>query len=120
SGVRCLASAGAAVGGRTVAVALVDPNDRRVGRGVPGLGGGDRLAALGRLPHELAVVTLHPLAFGVLDAAARLLLLELRLALDVDTPTGEPGGEACVLALFADGEGELEVGDDHLGGARLG
>ena len=61
-----------------------------------------------------------PLALGVLDAAARLLLGELRLALDVDAPAGEPRREAGVLALLADRERQLEVGDDHLGGAGVG
>jgi len=45
---------------------------------------------------------------------AHLLLGELALALDVDPPAGEPGGQPGVLALLADGEGELEVRHDHL------
>ena len=65
-GVRASAGASAsAVGARR----------RRRRRGVPRLGGGDRLAALGRLPHQLAVVVRDPLALGVLDAAARLFFL---------------------------------------------
>src|SRR3546814_4276685 len=36
-----------------------------------------------------------------------------------DAPAGEASGEAGVLALLADGQAELEVGDDHGGGARL-
>ena len=31
---------------------------------------------------------------------------------DVDAPAGQPGGEAGVLALLADRQRELEVGDD--------
>src|SRR4051812_26954438 len=55
-------------------------------------------------------------------AAARLLRLvalvlllggELGLGLDVDPPAGEAGGEARVLALAADRQRELVVGDDH-------
>ena len=39
------------------------------------LGRRDRLAALGRLPHQLATLVGDPLALGVLDSPARLLLL---------------------------------------------
>ena len=60
-----------------------------------------------------------PLALGVLDAAAGLLLGELGLALDVDAPAGEPRREAGVLAFLADRERQLEVGDDDLGGAGV-
>src|SRR5690606_26708145 len=38
---------------------------------------------------------------------------------DVDLVAGQPGGEAGVLALLADGEGQLVVGDDDLGGLGL-
>ena len=62
---------------------------------------------------------LDPLAFGVLDAAARLLFCELRLALDVDPPAGEARREPRVLAFLADGERQLEVGDDHFGDAGV-
>src|SRR5436305_2102090 len=61
-----------------------------------------------------------PSALGVLDAAAGLLFLQLRLALDVDAPAGEARGEAGVLALLADRERQLEVGDDDLGRAGVG
>ena len=40
------------------------------------------------------------------------------VAADVDPPPGEPRGEPGVLALLADGEGELEVGYDDAGRAR--
>ena len=53
------------------------------------------------------------------SACVGLLLGELGLALDVDPPAGEAGGEAGVLALLADGQRQLEVGDDDLGGAGL-
>src|SRR5690606_21772050 len=39
---------------------------------------------------------------------------------DVDTPAGEPGGEPGVLALLADRQRELVVGNDHPGGAGGG
>ena len=38
------------------------------------------------------------------------------VAADVDAPAGEPRREPGVLALLADGEGELEVRHDHPGG----
>ena len=38
-----------------------------------------------------------------------------RLVLDVDVPTGKAGGETSVLALLADGQGELVVGNDDGG-----
>ena len=52
----------------------------------------------------------------LLEGGDRLLLhlLELRLADDVELPAGELRGEAHVLALAADGERELLVGDDEL------
>src|SRR6476619_7992380 len=37
---------------------------------------------------------------------------------DVDSPSRELGGETGVLPLFADGEGELVVGNDHPGRTR--
>ena len=37
----------------------------------------------------------------------------LFLALDVDLPTQQFGGQAHVLALFADGQGKLGIVDDH-------
>jgi hypothetical protein len=37
------------------------------------------------------------------------------LGADVDAHAGEAGSEAGVLALLADGQAELVVGDDHLG-----
>src|SRR5205085_12020521 len=55
----------------------------------------------------------------LLAAVAGLFLGQLRLALDVDAPPGQAGGEAGVLALLPDGQRQLVVGDDHLGGARL-
>ncbi len=39
---------------------------------------------------------------------------------DVDPPAGEPRGEARVLTLFADRQGQLVVGDDHACGASRG
>ena len=44
---------------------------------------------------------------------------ELRLALDVDAPAGEPRREAGVLAFLADRERQLEVGNDDLGDAGV-
>ena len=38
---------------------------------------------------------------------------------DVDPPAGQPGREAGVLALLADGQGQLEVGDDDARRAGL-
>ena len=44
---------------------------------------------------------------------------QLGLGLDVDGPAGEAAGEAGVLALLADGQAELVVGDDDHGGAGV-
>ena len=44
-------------------------------------------------------------------------LARLLVGADVDAPAGEAGGEPGVLALLADRERELEVGDDHARGA---
>src|SRR3954463_16401112 len=44
--------------------------------------------------------------------AARLITVRLIVGPDVDAPAGEPGGEAGVLALLADRQGQLEVGHD--------
>src|SRR3954451_20149107 len=54
-------------------------------------------------------------AARLLGLIALVLLLggELGLGLDVDPPAGEAGGEARVLALAADRQRELVVGDDH-------
>src|SRR3954454_4146187 len=43
-------------------------------------------------------------------AAARLITVRLIVGPDVDAPAREPGGEAGVLALLADRQGQLEVG----------
>ena len=61
-----------------------------------------------------------PLALGVLDARRQLVaradaLGELGLAADVDAHAGEAGGQAGVLALLADRQAELVVGDDDVG-----
>src|SRR5439155_2170198 len=79
----------------------------------------DGLASLGRLPHHLAGGLVgDPLALGpLLTGVAGLLLGQLGLALDVDAPTGEARGQAGVLALLADRERELVVGNDDVGGA---
>ena len=82
--------------------------------------GGQRRAALGRHPHLLAGLGVDdPLALGPLLAAVGLLVGELGLALDVDAPAGEPGREARVLAFLPDGQRQLVVGDDDLGGAGV-
>src|SRR5918993_3420372 len=54
-------------------------------------------------------------AAGLLLLVARVLLLlgELGLRADVDAPAREAGGEPGVLALAADRQRELVVGDDH-------
>ena len=82
--------------------------------------GRDGLAALGRLPDHLAGLVLDPLALGpLLAGVARLLLGQLGLALDVDPPAGQPGRQAGVLPLLADGQRQLVVADDDGRGARL-
>ena len=87
---------------------------RRLG---PGLGR-HGLAAVGGLPHLLAGLGVDdPLALGPVLGGVGLFLGQLGLALDVDAPAGEAGGEAGVLALLADGQRQLVVGDDDLGGA---
>ena len=60
----------------------------------------------------------HRLSLGRTRTA--LLVGELRLALDVDPPAGQPSGEARVLPLFADRERELVVGHNHERRLRLG
>src|SRR5690606_12361089 len=83
-------------------------------RGLPVLGR-QRRAALGRLPDLLAGLGVdHPLALGPLLLGVGLLLGELALALDVDAPAGQPGGEAGVLALLPDRQRQLVVGHDDL------
>ena len=75
-------------------------------------GAGDRgvraAAAVGQ--HRQAVPVGLILAL-VLDLLV--VLGELGLRLDVDPPAGEAGGEAGVLAVTADRQRELVVGDDH-------
>ena len=34
---------------------------------------------------------------------------------DIDTPTGELGRKACILTVFADGQGQLPLGNRHNG-----
>ena len=99
----------------------VDADDGRVGRGVAR----PRRPRSSRPPRPAATrarrcrsSTHSPSAYSTPPPASS--SCELRLALDVDAPTGEPGGEPRVLALLADGQRELEVGDDHLGCAGLG
>src|SRR4051812_41126032 len=49
------------------------------------------------------------------------LVVGLRVAADVDPAAGQPGGQAGVLPLLADGQGQLVVGDDdpHRLGLRV-
>ena len=83
-------------------------------------------AAVGGVPLHLAGLGVgDPLALGVLDVARRTRRAgsprQLRLATDVDAHAGEAGGEAGVLALLADRQAELVVGDDDVGlGAVVG
>ena len=86
------------------------PGHRRRRR-VAGLGGGDRVAAARGLPDQLAARA-GPTRPRPTRPRRRLLRLELGLALDVDPPAGQAGGQPGVLALLADGERELEVVDD--------
>ncbi len=86
--------------------------------------GRDRFAAVGRLPLLFTGLGIDdPLALGpllgvvVFDAEG--FLSQLGLGLDVDAPAGQTVGEASVLPLLADGERQLEVGDDDLGGAGV-
>src|SRR4029078_6729586 len=72
-----------------------------------------RSAACAPRHHACAVGSFDPVALRV--AAARFLFCELRLALDVDAPPGEPRREARVLTFLADRERQLEVGNDDLG-----
>src|SRR5918995_1527209 len=44
----------------------------------------------------------------------------MRVAADVDAPAGQAGRESRVLALLADREGKLEIGDDHPSRPRAG
>ncbi len=59
------------------------------------------------------------LQLGLVDLLADRQLLEHlrgeRLVLDIDVVAGESGGEAGVLALLADGQAQLVVGDDDRG-----
>ena len=91
----------------------------RLRRGVPSGLGGDRLATARGLEHELTALGLDPLTLGVFDAGARLFLVQLRLALDVDAPATQPRRQPGVLPFLADRERELEVGDDDLGGTGV-
>src|SRR5690242_12054890 len=105
----CLVAVGFGVGRAAVAA--------RHGSRVSGVGGADGLAAFGRLPHELAVGSLDPLAFGV--SAARFFFRELRLALDVHAPAGQARREPRVLTFLADRERQLKVGNDDFGDTGL-
>ena len=71
------------------------------------------------MPHELTRGVLDPLALGPLLTGVGLLLGQLGLALDVDAPAREAGGQAGVLALLPDCQRELVVGHDHLGRTGL-
>ena len=70
-------------------------------------------------PPSAGCQTISPASFSTHSPSAQscartgLLLGELGLALDVDAPAGEPGRKPGVLALLADGEGELVVAHDH-------
>src|SRR5665811_423570 len=83
------------VGGQAAVVGVAD---RRVG------------AAAAVAEHRQAVPVGGFLALVLLDLP---LGGELGLRLDVDPPPGEPGGEPGVLAVAADRQRELVVGDDH-------
>ena len=83
----------------------------------------DRVAAVGRLPHLIAGRLVHdPFAVGVvsgLPIGLVLALCILGLGSDVDAQAGEAVGQAGILTLLADRQAQLEVGNDHLGGAQV-
>ena len=80
----------------------------------------DGFSALSWLPHHLSGLVLHPFAFGPLLAPVTSLFLgQLRLALDVDAPTGEASGQSGVLPFLADRKRQLIIADDHRGRAGL-
>ena len=117
-----------ALGGEPGRLSAPRPRSRHHRRLVRGLGHGrlvpllgrHGLAALGRLPHLLAGGRVdHPFAFGPVLVEVGLLLGQLGLALDVDAPTGQPGGQTGVLPFLADGQRQLVVGHDHLGHAGV-
>ena len=86
--------------------------------------GGHGGAAFGRLPDLLTGGRIeHPFAlcpFLALPEQAICLFPGLGLGLDVDAPTGQAGGQTGVLAFLADGQGQLMVGHDDLGGTGVG
>ena len=68
--------------------------------------------------HHAALGVLDPLALGVVDIGVDVIIGAerwLRFATNVDAHAGEAGGEAGILALFADGQAELMVGHDDVG-----
>ena len=72
--------------------------------------------AVGRLPHLLAGLGVDdPFALGPVLVEVSLFLDELGLALDVDSPAGEPGRQPGVLAFLADGQRQLIVRHDDFG-----
>ena len=87
-------------------------------------GGGLGLGqVLGRLEARLVEQLRHHLAHAG-DRGQRLprlpaLLVRLRFAAGVDAPAGEAGSQPDVLALAADGQGELLVRHDHLHGMSV-
>src|SRR5215216_2393627 len=83
----------------------------RRGRGGRGADGGDLLRCRLRRAEDRRLLRLDRLALGG--------ALHHRLGLDVDTPAGELGGEAGVLALLADRQGELLIGHHHRRRVRL-
>jgi hypothetical protein len=51
---------------------------------------------------------------------SRLVLGGLVVAADIDAPPGQTGRQPGILSFFADGERQLEVGDNDAGGPRVG
>src|SRR4051794_7087555 len=95
-------------GGHVVGVEVEERLVRRQAAVTRGRQGGVRAAPAGREDRVAAAV--EDLLVAVVAGAVG--LGELGLGLDVDAPAGQAGGEARVLALAADGEAELVVGDD--------
>ena len=93
------------------------PSRRSAGARAPDGSPGRSSASPGRAAFGTAPAGRHdrraaPLRLLLLVAGLLLLGRELRLGLDVDPPAGQARGEARVLALAADRQRELVVGDD--------
>src|SRR5207253_6939231 len=88
-------------------------------RGPPPMGRSGLPAPLGRPARRTGRHPVSPWTFSCEVSLGLGVACRLGVAFDVDTPPGQLGGQAGVLAVATDGQGELVPGYSDVGGPRV-